>query len=85
MCTELIFPHLPPHDLRFRRLAGTACAAGLLLQQLDVCLLASCTEKEEDGIKDRLHDNEGEFASAGSCGENSLSTETEHLHGWQIT
>lgn len=34
--------HLPPLDLRLRGLTGTAGAAGLLLQQLGVRLLAGC-------------------------------------------
>lgn len=34
--------HLPPLNLGFGGLAGTAGAAGLLLQQLDVGLLAGC-------------------------------------------
>lgn len=38
--------HLPPLDLRFRWLAGTTGAAGLLLQQLDIRLLAGCRERE---------------------------------------
>lgn len=37
--------HLPPLNLRFGGLAGTAGAAGLLLQKLDVGLLAGCRER----------------------------------------
>lgn len=37
--------HLPPLDLRFRGLAGTACAASLLLHQFDICLLAGWRER----------------------------------------
>lgn len=41
--------HLPSLDLGFGRLAGTAGAAGLLLQQLNICLLACCREREREG------------------------------------
>lgn len=46
--------HLPPLDLRFRGLAGTAGAAGVLFQQLDVCLLAGWREKVREGVKERI-------------------------------
>lgn len=40
--------HLPPLDLRFRGLTGTAGAAGLLLQHLNICLLAGWSKREWD-------------------------------------
>lgn len=48
--------HLPSLDLRFGRLTGTAGAAGLLLQQLNICLLACCREREGAVVKyDRIY------------------------------
>lgn len=43
--------HLPPLDLRLRGLAGTAGAAGLLLHNLDVGLLAGCRESGGGKVK----------------------------------
>lgn len=58
MCSPLTAEpsHLPPLDLRFRGLTGTARAASLLLHQLDICLLAgwggsgTVVQHEREGI-----------------------------------
>lgn len=55
MCVGGGHSHLPPLNLRFGGLAGTAGAAGLLLQKLDVGLLAGCRESGGGERKDETH------------------------------